>query len=186
MIIAAGTLGLADLNDGIIAGSEPQNPITGTIWIDTSVSPNLIKKWNGTGWTVIGEIPAEGTSDDVADIGQQLADLGDDSKITRFERSLIRGDIAAITGLWLGPTDTMPAITQIDSDGVGQLYALRIQAKYLGLNLDEDYAANYDDLGNKYTDLRTYLTGLSTSPKVWDVSSTSVVSITVVPADWAS
>jgi hypothetical protein len=114
----------------------------------------------------------------------QLSELADDSKITRFERSIVRGDLADITGLWLAPTDAMPALTAIDSGTVGQLHSLRRQAKNLGMDINVSYSADYTALGTAYTALNTYLTGLGSTPKVWDVSATSTGSITVDPTVW--
>lgn len=137
-----------------------------------------------------GNIPSawapspEEVQDDIDDALNQLKDLADDNKITRFERSIVRGDLADITGLWLGPTDSMPALATIDSGGIGQLNVLRSQAKNLGMNINAAYSADYTALGTAYTALNTYLTGLGNSPKIWDVSATSTAAVTVVATDW--
>jgi hypothetical protein len=49
-IIASGQLTLTDVNDAIVAGTAPTNPTVGTLWIDSSVNPNVLKKWNGSAW----------------------------------------------------------------------------------------------------------------------------------------
>ncbi|AMO26009.1 hypothetical protein Blue_186 [Bacillus phage Deep Blue] len=118
----------------------------------------------------------------VADQGQvdQIADsldaLGSDGKITRFERSLVRGYIADITGKYLNPTDVMPPLTDIDKDtySLGKLYAIRRTARKIGLNLAT--SANYKPMGDAYTALVTYLTGL-TPVKPWDTSSSEIINI---------
>ncbi|UJH95577.1 hypothetical protein [Bacillus phage vB_BtM_BMBsp2] len=118
----------------------------------------------------------------VADQGQvdQIADslesLGSDGKITRFERSLVRGYIADIVGKFLNPTDAMPTLAQIDADtyNAGKLYAVRRMARKLGMNLTT--SANYKPLGDAYTALVTYLSGL-TPVKPWDTSSSATISI---------
>jgi hypothetical protein len=48
--IATGQITLTDLNDAIVAGTAPTNPTVGTLWIDSSVNPNVLKKWNGSAW----------------------------------------------------------------------------------------------------------------------------------------
>jgi len=117
----------------------------------------------------------------VADQGQvdQISDsldaLGSDGKITRFERSLVRGYIADIIGKFLNPADSMPTLLDIDKDtyNAGKLYAIRRTARKIGLNLAT--SANYKPMGDAYSALVTYLSGLS--PKPWDTSSTANINI---------
>lgn len=47
---------LNDFSEPIIIGDEPENPETDALWLDTSLSPNLLKRWNGTAWTVVGDV----------------------------------------------------------------------------------------------------------------------------------
>lgn len=113
---------------------------------------------------------------DVDKINDSLDALGSDGKITRFERSLVRGYIADIVGKFLNPTDAMPTLAQIDADtyNAGKLYAVRRMARKLGMNLAT--SPNYKPLGDAYTALVTYLSGL-TPVKPWDTSSSATISI---------
>ncbi len=43
-----------DLNDPIISNSAPSDPQKGQLWLDTSVSPSLLKMWNGNAWVNSG------------------------------------------------------------------------------------------------------------------------------------
>lgn len=41
------------------SATPPANPVTGELWTDTSVTPNVVKQWNGTSWirTDGGDLP---------------------------------------------------------------------------------------------------------------------------------
>lgn len=43
-----------DLNDPIVGNSAPSDPQKGQLWLDTSVSPSLLKMWNGNAWVNSG------------------------------------------------------------------------------------------------------------------------------------
>lgn len=47
---ATGQITLTDLNDAIITGTAPLNPTTATLWLDTSTTPNALKRWTGSAW----------------------------------------------------------------------------------------------------------------------------------------
>ncbi|AHZ10405.1 tail fiber protein [Bacillus phage Hoody T] len=136
-----------------------------------TTSPILVQGEVAVNW-----IPApEDTQRDIDDLNTNVNSLGDDSKLTRFERSLVRTSLADITGVYYNPTDTPATIAQIDTAGYGKgkLYALRQQARNLGL--DTTKSPNYKKLGDAYTALVTYLSGFT--PKAWDTTSGAIVAI---------
>lgn len=47
-------------NQPIQQSSSPENPSLDMLWIDTSITPNLLKKWNGLEWIIVSE--ADNTS----------------------------------------------------------------------------------------------------------------------------
>lgn len=59
MPIAANHITLADLNDPIISGTEPQNPAIGQLWLDTSAETDALKRWDGTAWIPSGISPED-------------------------------------------------------------------------------------------------------------------------------
>lgn len=55
------------------AATAPSDPGTGEVWLDTSVTPNKLKRYNGTGWDTIGEV----TGADVLNLlGTTTANVG--------------------------------------------------------------------------------------------------------------
>ena len=47
-------LALIDNGTMTISNTAPENPAVDTLWLDTSVSPNMLKRWDGDAWTDIG------------------------------------------------------------------------------------------------------------------------------------
>lgn len=58
--VATGQITLLDSNDYLSTGlAAPSNPVAGvTLWVDTSVTPNQLKKWNGTTWEIVSDAQA--------------------------------------------------------------------------------------------------------------------------------
>ena len=83
-VIAQSQKTLVDLNDPVQQGTVPANPVTGLLWLDTSQSPPILKRYTGAEWEVVGDIEIGGrnllpdTSDEYTDvvIGQYFAALG--------------------------------------------------------------------------------------------------------------
>ena len=47
-IIAVAQYTIIDISDPVLSGNEPSNPVEDMLWIDTSVTPNELKRWNDT------------------------------------------------------------------------------------------------------------------------------------------
>nr|WP_320058774.1 alanine-zipper protein [uncultured Bacteroides sp.] len=58
--VATGQITLLDSNDYLSTGlTAPSNPVAGvTLWVDTSVTPNQLKKWSGTVWEIVSDAQA--------------------------------------------------------------------------------------------------------------------------------
>lgn len=54
-VIAAGTYTIVDLYDPIQQGTAPVSPVTSMLWLDTSLTPNLLKRWNGAAWDIVND-----------------------------------------------------------------------------------------------------------------------------------
>ena len=55
-MIASAIITIKDLREIEVGATAPANPTENTIWIDTSVTPNLEKRWTGTAWEVINDV----------------------------------------------------------------------------------------------------------------------------------
>lgn len=187
--VTSGQLSLFDMNDVQQGPSFPTSPAPtdGMLWCLTSGSaPYLVYRynattahWDNTTYTSLSGMDPT-ASGQLSTAYNGVNDLGDDSKVTRYERSIVRGQLADITGLWLNPTDIIPSLATVDASSVGSLHALRKSATDIGVNTAA--GSNYANVGTNYTSLVSYLTGLS--PKPWDTTSTGT--ITVTPATWNS
>ena len=61
-VVSTGQITIIDVNDYTYQGTTaPKNPIPNvTIWIDTSVSPSVMKRWTGTVWEIVHEVKIGG------------------------------------------------------------------------------------------------------------------------------
>ncbi|PGO60730.1 poly-gamma-glutamate hydrolase family protein [Priestia megaterium] len=96
-LLASGQLSLTDLNDAIIAGTAPANPTVGTLWIDSSVEPAMLKKWNGTTWDDMGELDPN-LSETITDIQETLGNMANDGILNFQERQVIKDKLTEIIG----------------------------------------------------------------------------------------
>lgn len=53
-VIARTNATVLDLNDPTVSAAEPSDPQQGQLWLDTSVSPSILKMWDGTAWVNSG------------------------------------------------------------------------------------------------------------------------------------
>lgn len=179
---AVGQFTVYDITDVIVSATEPANPVNGTIWLNTSGQPPyrfyMYKDgvWETTDYDSLESLDPE-AYDKVRDAYNAITDLDMDNRLTRYERSVVRGELANIIGTYLSSTAAMPTIEEVDASGVGALYSIRQQARDIGVSTSN---TNYVRLGTAYTALRTYLSGLAIKP--WDVDSDGTLDI--VSEDW--
>ncbi|MFJ6034480.1 carbohydrate-binding protein CenC [Bacillus toyonensis] len=167
---ATGFLTLIDLNDALISGSAPSNPTTGTLWIDSSIKPNVMKMWDGKSWVVqsldLASLDKD-ANDKIENATTTLTNLADDAKIDITERSYVKDKLANIIGSVLPDTaNTLPVATALDSGGKGEFYSVRKQATNIGIPTSD---TNYVTVATQYTNLKTYLEAL-TPIDAWDTS----------------
>lgn len=184
MAKATGQFTIHDLNDIIISETEPSNPTEGMTWLDISKGPPYKLyvytngAWQRTDYENLQELDPEQYTV-VQQSYQAIRDLDEDNKLTRYERSVVRGEIADITGKYLNTSDSMPTIDAIDFDGVGSLYTLRKEARDVGIETSDPA---YTRTATAYESLRTYLTNLS--PKAWDIDSAETTALE--SSEWES
>jgi hypothetical protein len=165
--LATGTFSLIDMNDAIVSGTAPENPTVGTLWLDTSVTPNMMKKWGGSSWVDIGELDPN-YSDTIENINKSIDDITSDSVIDYTERKILKDRITEIIGYVIADNaTTLPAASTLDSSGKGELYTVRKQALNAGISAAD---TTYIAVATQYTNLKTYLEGL-TPVDVWDLST---------------
>lgn len=61
-MIAQGQVTIVDLNDPIQQGTAPSAPTEGTLWMDISKSPPVLKRWSGSEWETINEVEVGGVN----------------------------------------------------------------------------------------------------------------------------
>ena len=177
-LIASGQLPLYDYNDAIIAGAAPVNPSPDTLWLDNSVEPNMMKRWDGLAWEPVGELDPT-YSETITAIETTLANMADDGLLDYSDRQKLKEDIALITGAIPADTGTLPTGATLDGGTVGSYRRLRKAAVSAGMLTSH---AAYTALATAYTTLSTFLN--ARTPKPWDVSLTNKA--TPTPVDKAT
>lgn len=52
---AIGQITIRDENDISIGTTAPSNPIKDQMWLDTSINPSVLKRYNGSGWDIVND-----------------------------------------------------------------------------------------------------------------------------------
>lgn len=88
-MIAGAQYTIVDLSDPIQQGTAPANPVTGMLWLDTSASPPMLRRWNGTSW------------EDVGDSGAGAEALEEINKLKAWNEIVV-GTQTSATASWTG------------------------------------------------------------------------------------
>lgn len=57
---AIGQFTIVDFNDINIQTTAPSSPVVNQLWLDTSLTPNQLKKWDGSAWVIVNEVRVGG------------------------------------------------------------------------------------------------------------------------------
>ena len=176
-VVAVAQITILDLNDAISAGTPPKDPTEGTLWIDTSVTPNVLKIYNAATkqWVKqslsLSDLDKE-SWDLLDEMSRNVLAIADDQKITQGERIPIREKVMAITGAsTIGLT--LPTVAQIDTSKLGEVYGVRLEARMASLPITH---ASYTGYETQYGLLKTYLEKFT--PRPWDTSVTGTIVVT--------
>lgn len=173
---------LMDLNDAIIAGTAPINPTEGTLWIDSSLTPPVLKKWSIGAWVnqpmSLEELDPDFTeyiSKGVDQATAKLGNLSSDDKITATERQVILDKLTDMLGASPSGTVPLPAVATVNTYTAGEYYQTRKSATDAGVGTSD---TAYTAYANAYTTLANYLnTILVDGIYCWDVSNAKVESV---------
>jgi len=156
-IIAVGQLALMDLNDAIVSGTPPSNPVVGTLWIDESQDPAMLKKWNGEAWIDLGELDPD-ISVTIEEITETLGNMANDNIINFQERQVIKDKLTEIIGYVIADTaTTLPTVSTLDNSGKGSFWSVRKSARNIGIPTNN---ATYVNVATRYNNLKSYLESL--------------------------
>ena len=100
-----GQFTIVDLSDPVQSGTAPSEPVVDMLWIDTSVSPNELKRWNGTEWVSISSIDPVALEEritiietDISEQGGQITLLATKEELTEVDDKVTatQDEVAAI------------------------------------------------------------------------------------------
>lgn len=62
---------IVDLSDPVVSGIAPSNPAVDMLWLDTSQSPAVLKRWSGSTWEIVNQ-PQVGGVNLISDSAQHV------------------------------------------------------------------------------------------------------------------
>jgi len=163
-VVGVGQISLMDLNDAIISGTEPTKPANGSLWIDESKNPPMLKKYNGDIWVDLGELDPN-LSVVIEEINETLGNMANDNLINFQERQVVKDKLTEIIGYVIEDTATsLPTTTTLDNSGKGGFWSVRKSARNAGISTSN---ATYVNVETRYNNLKLYLESL-TPIDAWD------------------
>lgn len=61
-VLTSAQITVCDLADPVVSGAEPSAPVIDMLWMDTSQTPSVLKRWTGAEWEVVNEQIVGGTN----------------------------------------------------------------------------------------------------------------------------
>ena len=86
--ITASQFTIVDLTDAIQSDTAPEDPIVGTLWIDTSKNPNRMMRFNGSEWVDVAAVDGEAIEATITTVSSNLIQNYDSTTINS-----IRNDV---------------------------------------------------------------------------------------------
>ena len=105
--IATGQLTIYDQNDPIVAGAAPASPAVDALWMDNSVTPNMLKRWSGSAWVSVGALDAN-YSTVISTINQSISTLN-------INLAAVQGQVDKSITTWFG--DVEPTMGNLPASG---------------------------------------------------------------------
>ncbi|WP_336682715.1 carbohydrate binding domain-containing protein [Enterococcus casseliflavus] len=166
-------LSITDLNDQISGATAPSNPEEKSLWLDTSVSPPILKYWDGSTWIPqrldISELDPD-LSITIETIEATMGNMANDNILDIKERGIIVDNINEIIGYLISNKTnapaTLPSVATLDASKKGNFYQTRATARNAGISTS---AVSYVAVGTTYNALASYL-GNMTPIKPWDIT----------------
>lgn len=141
-MLAIAQITIRDEKDMIVSSSAPTSPSTDTIWLDTSVTPHKLKRWNGSQWVECGA--------DV-DLSNYYTKTEVNTKITQTQNMIAsKADASTVSSLGQRMSAAEEKITpEVISQTVASS-ALYAYEKYAGRNYLLDSANELTFIGGYY------------------------------------
>lgn len=99
VVVSAGQYTITDIFDPVQQDTAPTNPVEGMIWIDTSVTPNVWKRWTGTEWVHVGDADMSGIEEQITTIETKIEEQDGQISLraTKEELSEVDGRVTSVS-----------------------------------------------------------------------------------------
>ena len=175
-ILGTGRIELLDLSDALVAGSQPAVTKPGQLWLDTSATPPILKRYDNGLWQELKlDVMKldEGLKKTVENVLQTLGSIATDNSLNYSDRLILLNDLNRLIGKIVSTAETnsypteLPSVADLDRDGLGTLAITRKSATSVGIKENDRV---YTQVAEKYEALRTYLAGIPGSFRAWDIT----------------
>lgn len=175
-ILGTGRIELLDLSDALVAGSQPAVTKPGQLWLDTSATPPILKRYDNGLWQELKlDVMKldEGLKKTVENVLQTLGSIATDNSLNYSDRLILLNDLNRLIGKIVSTAETnsypteLPSVADLDRDGLGTLAITRKSATSVGIKENDRV---YTQVAEKYEALRTYLASIPGAFKAWDIT----------------
>lgn len=175
-ILGTGRIELLDLSDALVAGSQPAVTKPGQLWLDTSATPPILKRYDNGLWQELKlDVMKldEGLKKTVENVLQTLGSIATDNSLNYSDRLILLNDLNRLIGKIVSTAETnsypteLPSVADLDRDGLGTLAVTRKSATSVGIKENDRV---YTQVAEKYEALRTYLAGIPGAFRAWDIT----------------
>lgn len=97
-VITSAQYTIVDLYDPVQQGTAPENPVADMLWIDTSVTPNLLKRWDGIEWVTVNDVDTSILEERITTCETKIDEQDDQISLmaTKEEVTTIDGEVKGI------------------------------------------------------------------------------------------
>ena len=175
-ILGTGRIELLDLSDALVAGSQPAVTKPGQLWLDTSATPPILKRYDNGLWQELKlDVMKldEGLKKTVENVLQTLGSIATDNSLNYSDRIILLNDLNRLIGKIVSTAETnsypteLPSVTDLDRDGLGTLAITRKSATSVGIKENDRV---YTQVAEKYEALRNYLASIPGTFRAWDIT----------------
>ena len=143
---------ITDLCDPVVSGTAPSSPVQDMLWLDTSQTPAVLKRWNGTVWETVSASVSGGRN--------LLLDTEDERSNTRSSSNvMIDYEFSPLLQEMDCTTFIFSFEAKADADGMRVDFYLRDDSASLSKQINTVLTKEYA----RYTQLVTLNTGKTTA-----------------------
>lgn len=152
-MLAAAQITIRDENDVVISSSAPVSPALNTLWLDTSTTPNQMRRWNGSGWVLCSQH---------VDLSAYYTKTETNTKFEQTNSAIaLKADASTVSSLGARVEATEQKVTPQAITSIVTASALHAYEKFAGRNYCLNSNVVHTFVNNRYQRTDGYATSAS-------------------------